>query len=252
MKTRLPFAVLLLPVLLSCATPRPEIPMTEAPAAPLVQELDRRRGSFSGLKAVARVQSERRGRKRVYESVAVLLQGQAKFRIEGYGLLAETVFAAVWNGRELHVRMPGEASFVRTGPWAFERLLGFTFAPAELAAVLSGNIPPIPAGGQTRAGCSQDGRCIVDIRTDDGFWRARIAKAEPFQIEAGERYRSDELLYRVRFDNQEPVGGYLLPKRIAIESADRNALITIEYQDVEVNVPVEDGVFQLSGAEVVR
>jgi hypothetical protein len=33
-----------------------------------------------------------------------------------------------------------------------------------------------------------------------------------------------------------------------VENADRKAVITIEYQDVEVNVPVEDSAFLLNGA----
>ena len=136
MKTHASFTLMLLPILFSCAPSLPEIPMTEVPAAPLVQELENRRGSFTGLKAAARVQTERRGRKRVYESVAVLLQCQSKFRIEGYGPIWEPVFDALWDGKDLMLRMPGEADLVRTGPWAFERLIGFSLAPLELAAVL--------------------------------------------------------------------------------------------------------------------
>jgi hypothetical protein len=245
-KIRIPLAIALFPLLFSCAPPRPEIPMTEVPAAPLVQELDRRRGSFSGLKAAAQVQTERKGRKRVYESVAVLQQGQAKFRIEGYGPLGESVFDALWDGKDLMLRMPGEADFVRTGPWAFERLIGFPLAPSELAAVLSGNVPPSRKSEEARARCSEDGRCVVEFRTDDGRWRVHIVPAAPFRIESGERYRGDDLVYTARFDALESINGYLFPKRITVENADRKATLLIEYQDAEVNVPVEDDVFLLN------
>jgi len=251
-KTRTPLAIVLLPLLFACAPARPEIPMTEVPAARLVQELDRRRDSFTGLKAAARVQTERKGRKRVYESVAFLQQGQAKFRIEGYGPLGESVFDALWDGKELLLRAPGEADFVRTGPWAFERLIGFPLAPSELAAVLSGNVPPSRKGDEAKASCSEDGRCVVEFRTDDARWRARIAPAAPFRIESGERYRGDDLVYTARFDAQELNGGYLFPKRVTVESADRKASLTIEYLDVEVNVTVADSAFLLNGEGAAR
>jgi len=249
---RAPLAIALLPLLFSCAAPRPEIPMTEVPAAPLVQELDRRRGSFSGLKAAARVQTERKGRKRVYESVAFLQQGQSKFRIEGYGPLGEPVFGALWDGKDLMLRMPGEADFARAGPWAFERLIGFPLAPSELAAVISGNVPPSLKTEEARARCSEDGRCVVEFRTDVARWLVQIVPADPFRIESGERYRGDDLAYTARFDSPEMIGGYLFPKRVTVESADRKARLLIEYQDVEVNVPVEDSAFLLNGAGAGR
>jgi outer membrane lipoprotein-sorting protein len=251
-KIRTRFAIALLPLLFSCVSPRPEIPMTEVPAAPLVQELDRRRGSFSGLKAAARVQIERKGRKRVYESVAFLQQGQARFRIEGYGPLGESVFDALWDGKDLLLRMPGEADFVRTGPWAFERLIGFPLAPSELAAVLSGNVPPERTSEEARARCSEDGRCVVEFWTDDARWRAHVVPASTFRIESGERYRGGDLAYSARFDAQEMINGYLFPKRITVENADRKAALTIEYQDMEVNVPIEDSAFLLTGAGTGR
>jgi outer membrane lipoprotein-sorting protein len=247
-KTRTQFAIALLPLLFSCAPPRPEIPMTEVPAAPLVQELDARRASFSGLKAVARVQTERRGRKHVYESVAFLQQGQAKFRIEGYGPLGESVFDALWDGKDLMLRMPGEADFTRVGQWSFERLIGFPFAPSELAAILSGNVPPPRKNEVARARCSEDSRCVVEFGTDDARWRAHIVPADPFRIEYGERYRGDDLVYTARFDVQESINGYLFPKRITVESADRKAALTIEFQDVEVNVSVNDSAFLVNAA----
>ena len=248
MKTRTGFAIALLPLLFSCAPIRPEIPMTEVPAAPLMQELDHRRGSFTSLKAAARVQAERKGRKRVYESVAFLLQDQAKFRIEGYGPLGEPIFSALWDGKDLMLRRPGEADFARTGQWAFERLIGFPFAPSELAAVLSGNVPPAQKTEEVRARCSEDGRCVVVFSTDDARWRVHIVPTAPLRIESGERYRGDDLVYTARFDSQEMIGGYLFPKRIMVENADRNAALTIEYQDVEVNVPIDDSAFLLNSA----
>jgi outer membrane lipoprotein-sorting protein len=251
-KTTARFVIAMLPLLFSCAPSRPEILMTEVPAAPLMEELDRRRRSFSSLKAVARVQTERKGRTRVYESVAFLQQGQAKFRIEGYGPMGESIFDAVWDGKDLMLRMPGEADFARTGAWAFERLIGFPLPPSELAAVLSGNVPPARESEAPQARCSEDGRCVVEFHSVDARWRVHIVPAAPLRIESGERYRGSDLVYTARFDAQEMIGGYLFPKRITLENADRKAALTIEYQDVDVNVTVEDRAFLPDGASTGR
>jgi hypothetical protein len=110
------FVIALLPPLFACAPLKPEIPMTEVPAAPLVRELDHRRGSFAGFKAVARVETERRGRKHVYESVAFLQKGQEKLRIEGYGPLGESVFSALWDGTDLMLRRPARRTSSERAP----------------------------------------------------------------------------------------------------------------------------------------
>jgi hypothetical protein len=93
---------------------------------------------------------------------------------------------------------------------------------------------------------------VVEFSTDDARWRVHIVPAVPFRIESGERYRGDDLVYTARFDSQEMIGGYLFPKRVTVENADRKTALTIEYQDVEVNVPIEDSAFLLNGAEVGR
>jgi hypothetical protein len=242
-RTFLPIA--LLPLLFSCAPPKPEIPMTDVPAAPLLKELEQRRISFTGLKAAARVETERKGRKRAYESVAFLAKGQEKLRVEGFGPMGEPVFAMFWDGKDILLRMPSEAKIVRTGPWAFERIIGLPIAMSELAAVLSGNVPPVPEREEARARCTSEGTCIIEFRRNDVRWKVRVVPANPFRIESCEQIRGNEVVFEARFESQEPIGGYLFPKRIVMENADRKASLMIDYQDVEVNVPVDDSAFIL-------
>jgi hypothetical protein len=245
-KIRTLLSIALLPLLFSCAPPKPEIPMTDVPAAPLLKELDLRRVSFTGLKAAARVETERKGRKRAYESVAFLAKGQEKLRVEGFGPMGEPVFAMFWDGKDILLRMPGEAKIVRTGPWAFERLIGFPIAMSDLAAVLSGNVPPVPEQGDARARCTAEGRCTIEFRRSDVRWKVRVVPAEPFRIESCEQIRSGKPVFEARFESPESIGGYLFPKRIVVENADRSVSLTIEYQEVEVNVPVDDSAFILA------
>ena len=247
MKTSLLFIAALF--LSACAPRIPEIPLTDVPAAPLTSGIDLRSRAVAGLKAAGRVTTERKARRRVYESVAVLVKGPDKLRIEGFGPMGEPVFALVANGPDLALRLPGEAELVRTGPWAFERLLGFSLAASELAALLMGNAPPVAGFDAARAGCSASGQCVVEYRKDDALWKVRVVPSEPFEVLSCERYRGGDLLYRARFADHETAGGHRFPRKVTVESGDRKASLTVEYQDWELNAPVEDAFFVLPAGE---
>jgi hypothetical protein len=224
--------------------------LPEVPAAPLVQALDHRRESFASLKAVARVEVERRGRRRAYESVAFVQKGQDRLRVEGFGMLGEPLFAAVWDGKEVLLRSASDPGVHRTGPAGFERLLGISLAPSDLCATLSGNVPPIPVEAETRAGCTAEGRCIVESRYDDTRWRVTLVMPQngatgAVMIESTELYRGGGLVFRSRFEAAEMVGDYRLAKRVFVESPVRKVTVLVQYLDAVVNVPVEDGAFVL-------
>jgi hypothetical protein len=241
---------LLLSILFACASPRPQISLPEVPAAPLVRALDQRRESFESLKAVARVEVERRGRRRAYESVAFVQKGQDRLRVEGFGMLGEPIFAAVWDGQDVLLRSASDPVVHRTGPAGFERLLGMPLAPSDLCATLSGNIPPMPPGADTRAGCGTDGRCTVEFRYDDTRWFITLImpssdSAGTVVLESAELYRDDGLVFRSRFEASEMVGDYRLAKRVFVESPGRMVTVLVQYLDVAVNVPVQDGAFVL-------
>ena len=68
------FAVISL--LSACLPKQPVIPLTEVPAGPLLQALEQRRQSFAGLKAVAVVESVRKGRKRAFDNVGIVVASQ--------------------------------------------------------------------------------------------------------------------------------------------------------------------------------
>jgi hypothetical protein len=66
-------------------------------------------------------------------------------------------------------------------------------------------------------------------------------------IESYDLYQGSGLVFRSRFESAGRVGGYGFPKRVVIENPDRRIMVTIQYEDVDVNVPVEDDAFILSG-----
>jgi hypothetical protein len=250
-KIRLIPWTLLISLLFACAPSRPQIPLPEVPAGPLVQAIQQRREAFQSLRAVAKVRIERQGRARVYESVAFIQKGQDRLRIEGFGVLGESLFTAVWDGKDVLMASASEGEVHRMGPAGFERLLGVALSPADLCAVLTGNGAPVPPDAEARAGCRSDGRCVVEFRAGDARSLVTLIPLLPehagdAMIESVERYQGGGLVFRSRFESAESIGGYRFPRRVVVESPGRKIAVTIEYEDIDVNVPVGDGAFVLS------
>ncbi len=246
-------ALIALLLLFACAPRKPEIFTISVPAGPILHHLEQRRDSFFSLKAIARVEIDKRGRKRTFESVGVVVDDQRRFRLEAYGPLGQSLMAVVWNGEDVLIRIPDEDKVVRTGPAGLEKLLGQGLVPREVCAALSGNIPEAGLSVAASQRCSQAGDCIIELSlpNKESVRRIQISHAvsgstKSPQIQYYEMYRSDKLLFRTRFDHYEEISHYLLPTHIIIESHDKSQSMTVEYGDIELNSPVNDDAFTLT------
>lgn len=238
----------------ACLPRKPEISLPEVPAEGLARSLELRRQAFSGLKAVASVQAVRKGRKRSYDTVGIVLQARKKLRMEVYSPLGQSLLTLVWDGQEVKLRQGNDDRVLIPGQMAIERLLGAGVDITELASVLSGNVPEIAGRSRVRAFCGSGGVCIVEIHQEETT--RRVGVSDPahgaegtFRITSYELYQSDRLVFRTGFENFETMAGYQLPLRVILENPDNKVSLAIEYADVEVNVPVDDALFTLSGAE---
>jgi hypothetical protein len=246
-------ALIVIPLLFSCLPKKPEIPRDEVPAGPLLQALEQRRQSFTGLKAMASVEVVKRGGKRTLENVGIVLDGQRRFRIEAFGPLGQSTLALVWDGRELFARLPGNDRVVREGPAGLERLLGEGLEVQELCAILSGNLPAIVPSSGARLFCGQAGDCMLELSQGDSVRRVSVR----FPSDPGSKpklvsqalYRSGKLVYQTRFEGTAEIAHYLLPMTLVIENPDKKLLLTIVYNDAEVNVPISDEAFLLDDGE---
>ena len=258
-------SLILIPVLFlsfsGCVLRKPEIGLPEVPAGELVRALEQRRQSFSGLKAVASVQVMRKGRKRSYDTVGVVLASQSKLRIEAYGPLGQSLLALVWDGKEPVLRLSGRDTDMRPGQFGLERILGVGMEMRDLCAVLSGNIPDTAGTAGAKAFCGParpaggpDGACVVELRQGEMVRRAWLRRpqsesAGEIKLRMYEVYRSESLLFRATFEQVETISGYPLPMRVILENPDKNATLTVAYDDVDVNVPIDDELFTLPAAE---
>ncbi len=250
--------LILIPVLFlsfsGCVLKIPEIGLPEVPAGELVRALEQRRLSFSGLKAVASVQVMRKGRKRSYDTVGVVLASQNKLRIEPYGPLGQSLLVLVWDGKEPLLRLAGQDTVMRPGQFGLERILGVGIEMRDLCAVLSGNIPDTAGTAGAKAFCGRDGVCVVELRQGESVRRAWMKRPQSgddggAKVTAYEAYRSRSLLFRAKFEQVETISGYPLPLRVIIEHPDKNVYLIVTYNDVDVNVPVDESLFTLPAGE---
>lgn len=241
--------------LFACSPLKPEIFTIPVPADPLIHELEQHRQSFSSLKGVAHVEIKKRGQKRTFDLVAIVVDDQHRFRIEAYGPLGQSVMAVVWNGKDVLALLPDEDKVVRTESAGLQNFFGQGLEPAELCALLSGNIPAFDAAHTASQRCSPEGVCILELRDNrdhDVVRRIKVINAgsgsiaQNLQILTYEMYRSNKLLFRTRFEHVEEIFHYLLPMQIEIENPNKHLVLTVVYSDVELNSPVDEEVFTLT------
>lgn len=254
MKTTRFILLIAVSLLFSCLPKKPDISGTEVPAGPLVQAVDRQRLSVAALKALATVEVDRRGRKRVFDSVGIVIDARRRLRIEVFGPLGQSELALVWDGSELLLRLPDDDRIVRPGQAGIERMLGIGIEVQDLCAVLSGTVMAIARPLDARAYCTQDAACVLELPDGDMVRRVRVLPGpvtEPHDIRiAGmEAYRSDNLVYRARYEGMQELSRVLLPRTIVLENPERGMRVTIEYADVDVNTPISEDAFALAGSE---
>jgi hypothetical protein len=252
---KIPFLipVVIIPLLFACLPKQPEIHLAEIPSGPLVQMLEQRRQSFTGLRALASVETIRSGRKRSYDTVGIMVDGQRRFHVEAYGPLGQSIMTLVWDGTDMALRLE-DGRVVRPGPAGLERIVGVAMDAGELCCVLSGNIPAAVQPVETRAFREPDGSSLVELTTRDTLRRIHVlfpgsGSEQSLRITAIELYRSGKLVYRALYEQMEQISQYLIPKTIRIENPERKILLTIVYNETDVNVPLNDDAFKLPEME---
>lgn len=249
-----PSLVFVVVSLLFACLPKPELPpLTEVPAGPLLQALEQRRQSFAGLKAVAGVEAVRKGRKRAFDNVSIVLASQDRLRIEAYGPLGQSLLALVWDGREVLLRLPGQDGVVRPGSVGLERLFGAGLDVQELCSALAGNIPPVPLSAAVSAACGRGGLCELTIRQGDLVRRVQVVNhpsgtGPRLMPVISELFRDGKLVYRARFEQVAELAHYLMPGAVIIENPEKNFSLAINYAEVDVNVPIDGELFSLPEA----
>jgi len=249
-----PITLVILPLLFACYPKKPEIHLNEVPSGPVVQMLEQRRQSFSSLKTIVSVQTARSGRKRAYDTVGIIIDGLRRLRVEAYGPFGQSLETLVWNGTDMAVRL-ADGRVLRAGQAGLERILGMAIDAGELCALLSGNIPARTSSTATRAFREPDGSFLTEMIDGDArrLVHVLLPKAGSglgIRIIDSELYRSDELIYRVRYEEMEHISGYVIPKSLHVENPEKKVSMDVVYNETDVNVPLNEDSFRLPGEAV--
>ena len=241
--------LVIIPLLFACFPKQPEILLPEVPALPLMQALEQRRQMFVGLKAVASVETVRSGRKRFYDTVGIVIEGQQRLRVEAYGPLGQSLVTLVWDGFDVLLRLD-DGRVLTPGQAGLEGVLGVAIDAGELCAILTGNLPAAISSVEAKAFQDPDGNFVVELRSGDLLRRLYVLLgdqgSEPrVRITASELYRSGKLVYRARYEQTEPISRYPMAKIVRIENPGKKVSLTVEYNEMDVNTPLGDEAFKL-------
>lgn len=232
--------------------------MTTVPAEALVNALELHRQAFVSLKAIGTVEIAKRGKTRAFDTVGIVVDDQHRLRMEAYGPLGQSLLAVVWNGKDVLLRMPGEERIMQAGPSGLERILGRDTDPAELSATLSGNVPwPVEAEAAALRCADKGDYCILELQRGDRLVRARVTassaeKDQEPRVLSYEVLKSGKLVFQASFDDVAFISHYRLPLRVVIIKPSEKLQLTVQYGDIEVNVPLADEVFSLSDEDEVE
>lgn len=237
-----------LAVLPACRPLPPEIPLPEVPSRQFLAALEQRRSAFPGLRAVASATTVRKGKKRVFESVGIVVDREHRFRIEAFDPLGAPFVTLVWNGSDLLLRT-SDGRLLQPGPAGLEKLAGPGISPEEFAAVLTGNVPD--AGpGVVRSFCGDGGRCVTEFRSGNFFRRVRTLSTQSgILIEGYDVYRGGDLLYRAEFGDETGAAGYRAPATVTIDQPRSGTKLIVAYTDVETGAPADDAWLRLPAQE---
>lgn len=234
----------------ACGARPPALPMTSVPAAPFLQALRKHNASFVSLTAIAEIELLVRGQRRIFETVAIAVDRQQRFRIEAFGPFNQSIMALVWDGKEIFARLPGETSVSRPGLAGLQRLLGQGVTPNDICAMLAGSIPDVSDQSNLDARCAAEGRCMLtigDSSAEKRIWLRSESDPDRFHLLSISMNQFGRLRYEMQFDRMAEIALYRLPMQLTLEDPDRNQRVTIRYREIDINVPLHEDAFMLQG-----
>jgi len=235
----------------ACMPKQPTIPITELPAGPILQSLEKRQQAFRGLKALASVEIRKWGKRRLLENVGIVLDGQRRLRMEAYGPLGQTLMVLLWDGTDILSRVPENDRDLEQAQVGISNFLSEGIDMREICAALSGNIPELVRPYNAVQLCSHRNDCDLEIRTSNTVRRVRFIKTTLDSVSIPQPaedslYKSGEFVYHARFTEMLVVSQYNIPTKIEIDNPKHKFTIVITYQDIEINPEISDETFILA------
>jgi|GEM_PF-767805 len=177
--------------------------------------------------------------------VVVALPDRA--RLEVLSPVGTAVLLLVIRGEDLALHAPARREYGvgRATRETLGRLIRFPVPPGVLLRLLVG-LPPLPVRpGDPRAQVVQEERALRVESVDGPFWQRLWTDPEGTRLAAGELWEAGRLLLRFRFREWNRFEGTAFPSLVILESGLEGTRVTIRYEAVRLNGPVEADLFEL-------
>lgn len=220
----------------------------EAPVRPevLLERLAAEEAAVTTLRALATVRSEGpTGSGSASQVVVVALPDRA--RLEVLSPVGTAVLLLVIRGEDLVLHVPARREYGvgRATRETLGRLTRIPVPPGPLLRLLAG-LPPLPVRpGDPRVQVVQEDRAIRVESVDGPFWQRLWTGPDGTRLAGGELGEADGLLLRFQLGDHQLLDGMPFPFLVALEGVGTGTRVTIRYETVRLNGPVEAELFEL-------
>lgn len=181
----------------------------------------------------------------VDQVIVVALPDRA--RLETVSPVGTTLFVLAILGEDLRVHSPvrHEYGAGRATRETLGRLVRAPIPPGPLLRLLAGLPPLTLRPGDPRVGLAVEGAAVRVESVEGPFWQRLWADPQAAVVDRGELGETTGLLLRFQFGERRPLGGGTFPFAIDIQEVTAGARLTIRYETVRLNVPVEAALFEI-------
>ena len=232
----------------ACAV-TPEVPELPAPSVRpevLLERLAAGEAAVTTLRALATVRYEGpTGSGSASQVIVVALPDRARLEVLSPVGTAVLLLAIRGDGLTLHAPARREYGVGRATPDTLGRLIRMPVPPGPLLRLLAG-LPPLPVRpGDPRVQVVRDERVVRVESVDGPFWQRLWTGPDGAWVTRGELGEADTLLLRFQFDDRRLLDAAPFPFLVAVEGVGAGTRLTIRYETVRLNGPVEAELFDL-------
>ncbi len=229
----------------ACAV-TPEPPGWSLPPEVLLEHLAAGETAVTTLRGLATIRYEgATGGGSASQVVVVALPDRA--RLEVLSPVGTAVLLLVIRGEELTLHAParGEYGVGRATRETLSRLTRIPLPAGPLLRLLTG-LPPLPVRpGDARVQVIREEQVIRVESVDGRYWQRLWTDPNGTSLVSGEMGEVGGLLLRFQFGDWRLQDGTPFPYVVSVETAEAATRVTIRYETVRLNGPVESELFEL-------
>jgi len=229
------------------ATPEaPELPAPFVRPEDVRERLEAGEAAVTTLRALASVRYEGpTSSGSASQVIVVALPDRARLEVLSPVGTAVLLLAIRGEGLTLYAPARREYGVGRATPDTLGRLIRMPVPPGPLLRLLAG-LPPLPVHpGDPRVQVVRDERVVRVESVDGPFWQRLWTGSDGAWLASGELGEAGTVLLRFQFGDRRLLDGTPFPFLVTVEGVGAGTRLTIRYETVRLNGPVEAELFDL-------